>query len=138
MGLFGVSEEKEAALFARMAELGIAQDDLEESFVRSGGNGGQNVNKVATCVQLRHVPTGVTVKCQRERGQAMNRFLARRILCDKIETLRKGRESAERQRAERVRRQKRRRSKRAKEKMLADKRHESAVKAARRRPEAED
>jgi peptide chain release factor len=126
-----VSPEKEAALEQRMKDLGIRTEDLVEKFVRSGGHGGQNVNKVATCVYLKHVPTGIEVKCQQERSQALNRFVARRLLADKIENLLKGKESAEQQKIEKIRRQKRKRSKRAKEKMLADKRHQSQKKKKR-------
>ena len=128
-----VSTEKERVLAARMAALGVREEDLAESFVRSGGHGGQNVNKVATCVVLRHLPTGLAVKCQRERSQALNRFLARRDLLDKIEARRRGvAEAAARERS-RIRRQKRRRSRRAKERMLAAKHARSETKAARRR-----
>jgi len=115
-----------------MAALGVNESDIEESFVRSGGHGGQNVNKTATCVMLLHRPTGLQVKCQTTRHQALNRFLARRLLLDKIETLQKGFVSAERERIEKIRRQKRRRSRRAKEKMLADKSHHSVKKQSRR------
>lgn len=117
-----------------MAHLGIREADLEEKFVRSGGRGGQNVNKLATCVYLRHRPTGVTVKCQIERSQAMNRFLARRILTDKVDSLVRGRLSAEQSRIEKIRRQKRKRSKRSKEKMLKTKKMRSETKALRKRP----
>jgi protein subunit release factor B len=138
MGLFGISEEKETQLLQRMEALGIVPEDLEESFIRSGGPGGQNVNKVSTCVQLKHLSSGIIIKCQRERSQAMNRMLARRILCEKLEALTQGREGAERRRVEKIRRQKRKRSKRAKAKMLADKRHVSSVKATRRSPSSEE
>jgi peptide chain release factor len=130
--MFPVTAEKERVLRARMAALGIRDEDLEERFVRSGGKGGQNVNKVATCVVLRHVPTGFGVKCQETRTQAMNRFLARRLLLEKIEADRLGRASRREQEIERVRRQKRKRSKRAKEKMLEGKRAQSEKKVARR------
>ncbi|MGI8906180.1 MAG: peptide chain release factor family protein [Candidatus Sumerlaeaceae bacterium] len=136
MGLFGLSEEKEAALRERMESLGIRLEDVTESFVRSGGRGGQNVNKVATCVQLKHIPTGIEVKCQKERSQALNRYHARRILADKIERQLLGAASAEQQRIEKIRRQKRKRSKRAKEKMLADKKHLSEKKRGRREGKA--
>lgn len=137
MGLFGVSEEKEAALWARWEALGIDPADVTESFIRSGGNGGQNVNKVATCVQLKHLPTGIEVKCQQSRTQAMNRYYARKILSDKIENIKLGAASAEQQRIEKVRRQKRKRSKRAKEKMLEAKSRQSEKKAGRKPPEAD-
>ena len=104
-----------------MTALGVRESDIEESFVRSGGAGGQKVNKSSSCVMLFHASTGLRVKCQTTRYQAMNRFLARRLLLDKIEQLRKGFVEAERSRIEKVRRQKRKRSRRAKERMLADK-----------------
>ncbi|MCI0615198.1 peptide chain release factor-like protein [bacterium] len=131
MALFGVSLEKEQALKERMEKLGIRDEDLVEKFVRSGGHGGQNVNKVATCVYLKHIPSGIEVKCQKERSQALNRFFARRLLADKLENQILGEKSAEQQRIEKIRRQKRKRSKRAKEKMLANKRAQSEKKQAR-------
>ena len=131
---FGVRPEKEGALQEKMRRLGISEADLEEHFIRSGGKGGQNVNKVATCVYLKHRPTGLEVKCQESRSQAINRFLARRILIDRIEAKALGRLSEERARIEKIRRQKRKRSKRAKEKMLAAKHHRSEIKTLRRPP----
>ena len=139
MALFGVSPEKENALQRKMEKLGIRDSDLIEKFVRSQGKGGQNVNKVETCVYLKHVPTGIAVKCQKERSQSINRFLARRILADKIEALILGKASEEKQRIEKIRRQKRKRSKRAKEKMLGEKHQRSRVKEGRSfRPGPED
>jgi peptide chain release factor len=128
---FPVSADKVRELRERMDRLGIREDDLEEQFVRSGGKGGQNVNKVATCVVLMHRLSGIQVKCQQERSQGMNRYYARKLLADKIETERLGRASAQQQEAERIRRQKRRRSRRAKARMLADKHARSTVKAGR-------
>lgn len=118
---FPVSGEKAQALRERLERVGVREQDLEEQFVHSGGKGGQNVNKVATCVVLIHRPTGTMVKCQQERSQGLNRFIARRLLAEKIEAAQLGRKSARAQEIARVRRQKRRRSRRAKEKMLADK-----------------
>ena len=136
---FGVSETKQEALKKKMHSLGIYEKDLKEKFVRSGGKGGQNVNKTSTCVYLKHIPTDIEVKCQCERSQALNRFLARRILVNKIEAIKLGRLSEERKRIERIRRQKRKRSRRAKEKILEYKAKRSQKKKERSyRPSLEE
>jgi protein subunit release factor B len=126
-----LSGDRARALEERLARLGVRPEDLEESFVHSGGKGGQNVNKVATCVVLVHRPTGIAVKCQRERTQGANRLIARQLLADKIEERKLGAASKRQQEAEKIRRQKRRRSRRAKARMLDDKRAHADKKAGR-------
>lgn len=139
MVIFGVSREKEEALRKRMESLGVFEKDIVEKFIRSSGRGGQKVNKTSTCVYLKHLPTKIEVKCQRERSQAINRFLARRTLADKVERMIRGKESEEQQRIEKIRRQKRKRSKRAKLKILEEKRKHSLKKKERSfRPQLDD
>ena len=133
---FPVSPKKQVELDALMRRLGVSEVDFEERFIRSGGPGGQNVNKVSTCVVLRHLPSGIEVRCQRERSQVLNRFLARRILLRRLEAQRLGELSAEAKRIAKIRRQKRKRSKRAKEKLLREK-HFRAKKKALRGPVTE-
>jgi peptide chain release factor len=138
MGLFKVTKAKEDSLRMKMELLGIHEKDIIEKFVRSSGKGGQKVNKSATCVYLKHLPTGIEVKCQRERSQAINRFLARRRLVNKIQAKILGEKSEEQKRIEKIRRQKRKRSQRAKQKMLDEKKKQSEKKEARSfRPEKE-
>ncbi|MBM3883726.1 MAG: peptide chain release factor-like protein [Verrucomicrobia bacterium] len=132
MSGFLVTSDKEARLAERMVALGVREADLEETFVRSGGPGGQNVNKTATCVRLLHRPTRLQVKCQTTRQQGLNRFLARQLLLDRLEAMRESRAASERARREKLRRQKRPRSRQAKARILADKAHHAAKKAARR------
>jgi len=130
-----VRAHKEKLLKDKMARLGIKEADMLEYFIRSRGPGGQNVNKVSTGVYLKHVPTGMEVKCLAGRSQALNRFIARRLLAGKIETMVLGKASEESRRIEKIRRQKRRRSKRSKEKILAAKHIRSEKKALRREVE---
>jgi protein subunit release factor B len=127
-----VTPEKEKALQAQMQKLGIAEADIVEKFVRSSGKGGQKVNKVSSCVYLKHIPTGIEVKVQRERSQAINRFLARRLLVQKIEALILGDESERIKAVEKIKRQKRKRSRRAKEKILRIKRLQAEKKRLRK------
>ena len=128
-----ISQEKETALRQRMERLGVREEEFRETFIRSSGPGGQKVNKTSSCVHLVHLPTGLTVKCQQERSQSLNRFLARRLLLDRIERLKTGLVSAERMRTEKIRRQKRRRSRRAQEKILEAKHLQSEKKTLRTR-----
>lgn len=120
MKSFGVSKEKQTALAKEMERLGIREEDIEETFTRSSGPGGQNVNKVATCVQLRHLPSGITVKAMRQRSQALNRFLARRNLAEKIATLLYGEDSAQKKKAQKIIKQKKRRKRKTAKKLAGD------------------
>jgi len=131
MSEFSVSASKQSALLEKMSKFGIKEEDIVEKFIRSGGHGGQNVNKTSTCVYLKHIPTGIEVKCQTERSQVLNRFYARRILVDKVEALILGKLSQKQQEIEKIRRQKRKRSKRAKQKMLKNKKKHSEKKSLR-------
>ena len=132
MSAFVISPDKETQLAQRMVTLGVREADIVETFVRSGGHGGQNVNKTSTCVMLVHRPTGLQVKCQETRQQGLNRFFARRLLLDKIEARQKGFVASQRAEVEKIRRQKRRRSRRAKARMLDNKSHHATKKANRR------
>ncbi len=132
MGYSPVTPRKEQALARKMARLGLQEADIREQFIRSRGKGGQKVNKTETCVYLKHLPTGIEVKCRQGRSQGLNRYYARVILVRKMEVLILGRESAERAAAARVRRQKRRRSRRARIKMLEDKSRHGLRKKLRR------
>lgn len=105
---FGVTPAKETELLRRMKACGLREADLEENFVRAGGPGGQKVNKSATCVQLQHKPTGTEVKMQKARSQALNRFYARRRMCELLEE-KQGMPSKESRRVEKLRKQKARR-----------------------------
>ena len=132
-----LNAEKLAALEVRMAGLGLAEADLLEKFVRGSGSGGQKINKTSSCVFLKHLPSGLCVKCQVDRSRELNRFLARRELCEQLEALRDGKASARNQAIEKLRRQKRRRSQRSKQRSIADKRLLSVKKSLRRAPGAE-
>ena len=124
--------EKEKILKEKLKRLGIRKEEVIEKFVRSGGHGGQKVNKTSTCVYLKHLPTGIEVKMSRERSQALNRFLAWRLLAEKIEERIKGIKSERQKRIEKIRRQKRKRSRRAREKMLREKKRQSEKKKLRK------
>lgn len=117
-----------------MVALGITEADLLEKFVRGSGAGGQKINKTSNCVFLKHLPTGVCIKCQLDRSREMNRFLARRELCDQLESIAKGTANAKTQAIEKMRRQKRPRSRNSKNRSVTDKRILSQKKSMRRSP----
>ena len=133
MSAIPVATDDDDQLAQRMTALGIREADLEETFVRSGGHGGQNVNKTSTCVMLVHRPTGLQVKCQTTRHQGQNRFLAKKLLLEKIAAHLEKHRAAEQAQREKLRRQKRGRSRAAKQRILADKSHNSVKKGSRRR-----
>ncbi len=132
-----VTPDKIAALEQRMAALGFSEGDLLEKFVRGSGAGGQKINKTSNCVFLKHLPSGVCIKCQMDRSREMNRFLARRELCDQLEAIRDGHAVAKTQAIEKMRRQKRPRSRNSKARSVADKRLLSQKKSLRKSPGAE-
>ena len=135
---FGATSRKQKNLEEKMLKLGIKESDFLEKFIRSKGPGGQNTNKVSTCVYIKHIPTGIETKCSRERMQSLNRFFARRIIVDKIEQKELGEKSALNKKQEKIRRQKKKRSKRAKEKILKNKKIQSEKKILRKKVESNE
>lgn len=113
MSKYGVTAQKEAELLARMTACGLVEADLEERHVRSGGPGGQHVNRSATAIYLKHRPTGLEVKMQKERSQGLNRFFARRRMCELLEAQAGGQTKANAER-DKIRKQKARRKRRGK------------------------
>lgn len=133
-----VGEEKARELARLMASAGIEEADLEEKFIRASGPGGQKVNKTSSAVYLRHAPSGEEIKVQISRSQALNRYYARKLLAERMQTAILGKQSKEQARIEKLRRQKRKRSKRAKAKTVADKRVLGEKKRGRVKPKADD
>ncbi len=129
-----ITREKWQKIHVRMHSLGIHEDDLTEKFILGSGSGGQKINKTSSCVWIKHEPTGITVKCQKERSRELNRYFARQRLCEKLD-FEKNKVKSEREQAiAKIKRQKRKRSKRAKEKMLADKKYRAVRKKDRKKP----
>jgi protein subunit release factor B len=129
-----LSKEKLEALDARMQELGIREEDLIEKFILGSGSGGQKINKTSSCVYLKHVPSGFEIKCQKERSRELNRYYARKELCQRLEERDKQIQSERQKLAAKIRRQKKRRSRRSKEKMLSNKKFHSEKKSLRKPP----
>jgi len=133
-----IRKEKFDELHERMERLGIQEGDLVEKFILGSGSGGQKINKTSSCVYLKHVPTGIEIKCQRERSRELNRYYARKDLCDRLEEKIEHKKSERQQMIEKIRRQKRRRSRKSKEKTLAAKKQQSEKKTLRRIPRNDD
>lgn len=126
-----MDKKKEEELTRRMNRLEIKEGDLVEKFILGSGSGGQKINKTSSCVYLKHLPTGIEIKCQKSRSRELNRTYARRDLCDKLEELLFQEKSKKRQASEKIRRQKKRRSRKSQEKILATKRNRSEIKKNR-------
>lgn len=129
-----VSKEKQEELEERMKRLEIKEGDLIEKFILGSGKGGQKMNKTSSCVYLKHIPTGIEIKCQQDRSREHNRFLARRELCDRLQEMHCLEKSKKQQAAEKIRRQKKRRTRKQQEKMLEEKKQRGDTKKMRKPP----
>jgi peptide chain release factor len=129
-----ISQEKWRELEQKMESLGIDDKDLIEKFILGSGSGGQKINKTSSCVYLKHLPTGIEIKCQQDRSREVNRYLARKELCERLASQILQIKTKKQHLAEKIRRQKRRRSRRSKEKMLAGKKMRSEHKSLRQTP----
>ena len=127
-----ISSEKRDRLASRMKHAGIREKDIQEKFVLGSGKGGQKVNKTSSCVLLHHLPTGIRIRRSRDRSRSVNRYLARKELCDRIEAAARGEKSAKLREMAKIRRQKSRRSRRRKARILEEKKKQSEKKKLRR------
>lgn len=126
-----ITSNKKQALERRMKQLGIDEDDLIEKFILGSGKGGQKVNKTSSCVYLKHLPTGIEVKCQQGRSRELNRYVARYELCEKFAFQIHQEKTKKQREREKIRQQKKRRSRRLKQKILEDKKKHSETKKMR-------
>lgn len=116
----------------------MSEEDLVEKFIRGSGAGGQKINKTSSCVYLQHLPSGIEVKCQKDRSRSLNRYYARKVLCDRLDAAVSGKKSRQQHEREKIRRQKRKRSKRAKEKVLQAKKQQAEKKQHRKTPRGDE
>ncbi|MBK8092449.1 MAG: peptide chain release factor-like protein [Verrucomicrobiaceae bacterium] len=130
--------EAEDGLAARMRHLRIHEEDLQEDFVRGTGPGGQKINKTSSTVVLRHLPTGIEVRCQRERSQAQNRQVARTELCDRIEAAHAQERLTAQNEREKARRQNRPKPRSLKRKFVESKRRRAGIKSGRGKQRGDD
>lgn len=129
-----IRKEKWDALYSRMENLQIKEEDLIEKFILGSGRGGQKIQKSSTCVYLKHIPSSIEIKCQKSRFRETNRYYARAELCDRIEQMLFEKKSKKEQEIAKIRRQKKRRSRKQKEKMLEEKKRRSKIKDLRKPP----
>jgi protein subunit release factor B len=132
------NKDKWDALYLRMEKIGMKEDDIVEKFILGSGRGGQNLQKTSSCVYLKHLPSGLEVKCQQTRSRDQNRFFARRELFEKLEQEILGEKSKKQQEMEKIRRQKQRKTRKQKAKMVEDKKQRSSVKEGRSPQRAEE
>ena len=125
-------------LLQKMQTLNILEEDIEETFVRSSGPGGQNVNKISSCVILKHIPTGLKIKCQTERSQKQNRLKARELLLEKMEAYYREKQLKERLASEKIKRQNRKKPKSLKEEILKQKKQQAQKKIFRKKIDTRD
>lgn len=121
-----------------MAAMGITEDQLVEKFILGSGSGGQKINKTSSCVYLKHLPSGIEVKCQANRSREMNRFQARKEICDELDAIRQGKAEARKNEMEKLRRTNRPLSRRSKQRSVVEKRKTSQKKSMRRSPGRDD
>lgn len=133
-----ITKEKWDALTAWMEKLQLHDQDLTEKFIIGSGKGGQKLHKTASTVYLKHIPSGIEVKCQDSRSREDNRYFARARLCEKLHVLVNEEKSQEQQQIEKLKRQKQRRSRRAQRKILEEKSKQSQVKILRQKPRGDE
>lgn len=131
-----INKEKWDKLADLMARLDINETDLIEKFIVGSGKGGQKLHKTASTVYIKHLPSGLEVKCQESRSREDNRYFARTRLCDKLQAIVSDEKTKEQQKIEQIRRQKKKRSRRSKQKMLDDKSKQGGLKTLRKKPAA--
>ena len=133
-----IREEKWQKLQLQMKKLGLNDTDIQEKFITGSGSGGQKINKTASCVYLKHEPSGIEVKCQQERSRELNRYQARVRLCEKYATIQLNIQTKKKQAIEKRKRQKKRRSRRTKQKILDEKNRRGELKKKRQTPSSDE
>ncbi|MCE0724397.1 peptide chain release factor family protein [Legionella resiliens] len=128
-----INKEKWDKLTELMVQLHIRSDDLIEKFIVGSGKGGQKLHKTASTVYLKHIPSGLEIKCQESRSREDNRYFARIRLCEKLHSAVSEEKTKEQQKIEKLKRQKKRRSRRAKQKILEEKSRQSKIKVLRKK-----